>query len=303
MAGSEGRGERSVMRRGVSVRTDPSDARIYGRIVLARRIGDLTLTETVFAPSLVVPSHSHDSPRLCIVLTGGFTEQADGTSKRCGVGSLLFHPRGQSHAQQFDAATSRCLTVELGRCFASRVEQADVTVPSRPITAQRKAAWLAMSLYEEFWQPDSASDLATEGLCLALLAELSREAASFSEGAGRPRWLRLVQSLLAERPVESVRLTDLAAAVDIHPAHLSRVFHQRVGVTLTAYVREQRLAWASEMLLQTDLPTSRIAAQAGFCDRGHFTRAFREATGMTPRELRAAIGTGSRQQPPSRAIA
>jgi AraC family transcriptional regulator len=280
----------------VSVRTDPSDARFHGRVVSARRIGDLTLTETVFAPSLVVPSHSHDSSRLCFVLNGGFTEQAHDTLKRCGVGSLLFHPRDEPHAQQFDNAATRCLTVQLGRCFASRVEQLDVTVPSRPITAPRKAAWLAMSLYEEFRQPDSASDLATEGLCLALLAELSREAASSSEDAGRPRWLRLVQRLLDERPVESVRLTDLAAAVDVHPAHLSRVFHQRVGVTLTAYVREQRLAWASEMLLQTDLPASGIAAQAGFCDRGHFTRAFREATGMTPRALRAAIGTRSRHQ-------
>jgi AraC family transcriptional regulator len=285
-----------VLHRGVVVRTDPSDVRFYGRVVSARRIGDLTLTETVFAPSLVVPSHSHDSSRLCFVLHGGFTEQADGTSKRCGVGSLLFHPRDASHAQQFDAAASRCLTVQLGRCFASRVEQLDVTVPSRPITAQRKAAWLALNLYEEFRQPDSASDLATEGLCLALLAELTREAASSEDEADRPRWLRLVQSLLEERPVESVRLTDLAAAVDVHPAHLSRVFHQRVGVTLTAYVREQRLAWASEMLLQTDLPASRIAARAGFYDRDHFTRAFREATGMTPRELRAAIGARSRDQ-------
>jgi AraC family transcriptional regulator len=284
------------LHRGVTVRTDPSDARFYGRAVFARRIGDLTLTETIFAPSAIVPSHTHDSSRLCFVLDGGFTEQAVGTSKRCAVGSLLFHPRDEPHAQQFDAAASRCLTVQLGRCFASRVEQLDVTVPSRPITARRKAAWLAMSLYEEFRQPDSASDLATEGLCLALLAELAREAASSGDEADRPRWLKLVQSLLEERPVESVRLTDLAAAVDVHPAHLSRVFHQRVGVTLTAYVREQRLAWASEMLLQTDLPASRIAARAGFCDRGHFTRAFRDATGMTPRELRAAIGTRPRQQ-------
>lgn len=298
-----GNQERAVLRRGVSVRTDPSDARFYGRVVFARRIGDLTLTETVFAPSLVVPAHSHDSSRLCFVLNGGFTEQADGTSKRCGVGSLLFHPRDEPHAQQFDPATSRCLTVQLGRCFASRMEQLDVTVPSRPVTAQRKAAWLAMSLYEEFRQPDSASDLATEGLCLALLAELAREAASSCDDADRPRWLRLVQRLLAVRPVESVRLADLAAAVDVHPAHLSRVFHQRVGVTLTAYVREQRLAWASEMLLQTDLPASRIAAQAGFCDRGHFTRAFREATGMTPRELRAAIGARSRHQRSKRDVA
>jgi AraC family transcriptional regulator len=278
------------------VQADPIDTRSYGRIVCTRRIGDLTLTETVFAPSLVVPLHSHDSARLCFVLNGGFTEQVGGRSKQCGVGSVLFHPRDEPHAQQFGAAASRCLTIQLGRRFTSRLARFDVTVPSRPITAQRRVAWLAMSLYEEFSQSDSTSDLGTEGLCLAILAELAREAAAPFEDAERPRWLKVVQSLLDVRSVEPVRLAELAASVDVHPAHLSRVFHQRLGVTPTAYVRGRRLEWASEMLLRTDLPTSRIAVQAGFCDQGHFTRTFRGATGMTPREFRAASGGRPRHQ-------
>ena len=271
------------------VRINPSDNRFYGRAVRATRIADLTLTEAVYEPLAVVPAHTHESSRLCFVLEGGFAEQAGGTSKPCYAGSLLFHPRDEPHAQQFGDSRSRCLTVQLGPRFASRLSEFGIRLPLTPISARQKTAWLAVNLYEEFWRADSATDLVCEGLCLAMLAGLTRDAASQARDAQLPRWLKVVQSLLEERYLEPVRLAELAEAVDVHPVHLSRVFHQRLGITLTAYVRERRLEWASERLLRTTLPSSRIAVEAGFRDQVRFTRAFKRATGKTPREFRAAI--------------
>jgi AraC family transcriptional regulator len=271
------------------VRINPGDARFYGRVLRARRVAGLTLTETTYPPSAVVPSHAHDSSRLCFVLEGGFAERAGGVSKRCGPGTLLFHPRDEPHAQQFDDTTSRCLAVHLGPRFESRLSELGIRLPPAPITARQKAAWLAVDLYEELCRPDGASDLASEGLCLAILAEVTRDAASRLREAQFPRWLKVVHDLLEARYLEPLRLAELAEEVDVHPVHLSRVFHQRLGVTLTAYVRGRRLEWASERLLRTDLPSSRIAVEAGFRDHGHFTRAFKQATGKTPREFRAAI--------------
>jgi AraC family transcriptional regulator len=271
------------------VRINPSDARFYGRVLRARRVADLTLTETAYPPSAVVPPHAHDSSRLCFVLEGGFAEVVGGVSKRCGPGSLLFHPSGEPHAQQFDDTTSRCLTVHLGPRFEARLSELGIQLPPAPISARQKGAWLAVDLYEEFCRPDGASHLANEGLCLAVVAEMTRDAASRLREAQFPRWLRVVQGLVDARYLEPLRLAELAEAVDVHPVHLSRAFHERLGVTLTAYVRERRLEWASERLLRTDLPSSRIAVEAGFRDHGHFTRAFKQATGKTPREFRAAI--------------
>jgi len=272
-----------------NVGRDLSEARFYGRVVHAHRVGDLSLAETVFEPSSAIPPHDHDWGRLCLVLEGGFAEQADGTSTRCRAGALLFQPPNAPHAQRFEGAAARCLVIQLGRCVTSRLSDFDLRLPARPIAAAGKAAWLAMSLYDEFRRGDRAAELATEGLCLAVLAELTREAAAAARRGQCPRWLEVVQALLDEHCVEPLRLAELAAAVDVHPAHLSRVFHQRLGVTATAYVRERRLEWACERLLRTDHPSSLIAVEAGFADHAHFRRALREATGMTPRELRAAL--------------
>jgi AraC family transcriptional regulator len=271
------------------VRINQCDGRLYGRVMRARRVGDLTLIETAYEPSTAVPLHVHDDPRLGFVLEGGFTERAGGDSKPCDAGSLLFHPQGEPHAQQFHDAAARCLTVQLGPGAVSRLSEVGVHLPLAPSTARPKASWLAVSLYEELCEPDSASDLAIEGLSLAIVAEVTRNAAPQTRDAQLPRWLDVVQGLLETRYLQPVRLAQLAEEVDVHPVHLSRVFHQRLGVTLTAYVRERRLEWASERLLRTDRPSSRIAVEAGFRDHGHFTRVFRRATGKTPEEFRAAV--------------
>jgi AraC family transcriptional regulator len=274
------------------VRINPCDERLDGRVLRARRVGDLTLTETAYEPSAAVPPHTHDSPRLGFVLEGGLVERSGGKSKRCDAGSLLFHPHGEPHAQQFHDAASRCLTVQLGPRSVSRLSEMGVRLPLAPVTARPRASWLAVSLYEEFCRPDSASDLAIEGLCLATVAEVTRNATPRNGDAQLPRWLEALRGLLETRYLGSVRLAELAAEVGVHPVHLSRVFHQRLGVTLTTYVRERRLEWASERLLRTDLPPSRIAVAAGFRDHGHFARVFKQATGKTPREFRAAIVRG-----------
>ncbi len=271
------------------MRINPTDTRHYGRALRTRRVADLTLTEAAYEPFAVVPPHTHESSRLCFVLEGGFAERAGGVSKRCSAGSLLFHPRNEPHAQQFDDSRSRCLTVQLGPRLTSRLSELGIQLPLTPLIARPRTAWLAVSLYEEFWRADSASDLASEGLCLAILTELTRDAASRPSDAQLPRWLKVVQSLLEARYLEPVRLAELADEVDVHPVHLSRAFHQRLGITLTAYVRERRLEWASERLLRTSLPASRIAVEAGFRDHVRFARAFKQATGKSPREFRATI--------------
>ncbi|MFD1517411.1 helix-turn-helix domain-containing protein [Pseudonocardia yunnanensis] len=62
------------------------------------------------------------------------------------------------------------------------------------------------------------------------------------------------------------------------------------GPRPAAYLREQRLLPAQVMLSDprhARLPTSDIAAAAGFLDRRTFERAFRRQYGMTPGNLRS----------------
>ena len=51
-----------------------------------------------------------------------------------------------------------------------------------------------------------------------------------------------------------------------------------------------RVEFAARELTGTRLPLSEIAIAAGFCDQSHFTRLFKQHTGMSPQEYRLTAG-------------
>ena len=60
------------------------------------------------------------------------------------------------------------------------------------------------------------------------------------------------------------------------------------GMTLGAYVRRLRLDWAAARLTASDEPLAALALAAGFVDQSHFTRTFKQHTGLTPDQYRQA---------------
>lgn len=81
---------------------------------------------------------------------------------------------------------------------------------------------------------------------------------------------------------------NIAAAHHISRSHLYRLF-QDEGLTVSSYVRGQRLANARRDLTDPGmrtLPIHAVAARWGYLRPGDFTRAFRTAYGIAPSELR-----------------
>jgi AraC family transcriptional regulator len=60
-------------------------------------------------------------------------------------------------------------------------------------------------------------------------------------------------------------------------------------VSVGEYVRRERLDWAVAQLTTTDTPVATVAAEAGFADQSHFTRAFKRHTGLTPGRYRRVV--------------
>lgn len=119
---------------------------------------------------------------------------------------------------------------------------------------------------------------------LELLAQVRRRL----EGRRRvrpPPWLLTARDLLADGDGPAA-LGALAARVGVHRVHLAREFRDHFGLTVGDYVRRRRLVRARLLVAETDLPLSTAAADAGFADQAHLTRAFRAAFGTTPGRYR-----------------
>jgi AraC family transcriptional regulator len=123
---------------------------------------------------------------------------------------------------------------------------------------------------------------------LQLLAAASRESSVEQTSARKPAWLRSAEEILRARVGDCIRLSDLAAEVDVHPAHLAREFRAHYGVSVGEYGRRLRLSWAATEVASGNRPLAEIAAAAGFADQSHFTRLFRRHVGTTPARYRDA---------------
>jgi AraC-like DNA-binding protein len=91
-------------------------------------------------------------------------------------------------------------------------------------------------------------------------------------------------------------LSDLADRIGISAFHLSRTFRVTTGFTLTHYRTHLRLARALERLEAGGPGLAALAAEVGFADQAHFTRAMRAHVGATPGQVRALIGTSGRRR-------
>ena len=78
----------------------------------------------------------------------------------------------------------------------------------------------------------------------------------------------------------------LAAHLGINRDYLLHLFSESTGETLMKYIQRKRVEAAQNMLKYSDDSVQQIADYYQFKTQSHFTRVFREFTGMTPSEYR-----------------
>ena len=84
----------------------------------------------------------------------------------------------------------------------------------------------------------------------------------------------------------NLTLTSLATMQNLSPSYLSALFSQETGQTLTEYVNQKRVKLAMRLLATTKLQIQTIAQHCGILDVHYFSKVFKKAVGMTPKQYR-----------------
>jgi AraC family transcriptional regulator len=233
--------------------------------------------------------HTHDNVTLTMLREGVFAEQYRGSRQRehdCQASDLLIRPAGEPHADRFgrDGALNFVLEISPERLdhLAATANIFRQLSRHRDVTIDR----VASRMQREFALRDSASALSLESLALELMAHLVREGRTRVDRSV-PRWLLSAREMLRARVADqSLRVSEIAAGVGVHPVHFARSFREHYGCTAGAYVRSLRVEFAADAIANTDRPLSMIALETGFADQSHLTRSFRDQMGQTPGEWR-----------------
>lgn len=130
-------------------------------------------------------------------------------------------------------------------------------------------------------QTPAASIAFDEALALLVAALLARHASGRAPRAGSAPAIRIARERLDASPADAVSLAELASLAGVSRFQLLRGFARELGITPHAYLIQSR-ARLARALLARGLSIAQAAAEAGFADQSHLTRAFVRQFGITP---------------------
>lgn len=95
-----------------------------------------------------------------------------------------------------------------------------------------------------------------------------------------------IQEYVFKHLTEKITLNELATAVGYSKNYLTRLFKEKTGLTISSYIRQQKILEAKNQLASTNRSISKIAVDLGFVDQSHLTKVFNHYEKMTPQEYR-----------------
>ncbi|MFV5991889.1 helix-turn-helix domain-containing protein [Streptomyces sp. NPDC056231] len=241
-----------------------------------------------------------------VQLEGSALLSQDGRAAQLHPGVLAFYDATRPFTLVLpEPHRARVLMVPRTKLRLDEAEMRRVTARAVGDTADRPSELILPLLSGLAQEIGSASPQVGERLARTVTGLLSTLAEDLVKTDGRPgaeagpvtvldRIKASVESRLGE-PELSPRM--LADEHHISLRYLHKLFHAQ-GTTVSGWVRQRRLEACRAELARpgaADLVISAVAARWGFISPAHFSRAFRQAYGVSPTQWRASAGTQQRR--------
>lgn len=126
-----------------------------------------------------------------------------------------------------------------------------------------------------------------KGLLLVLLADIFQSLSLVPKTKRAD--LSVAQKLLQyinENILQELTAAEVARAVGISPYYLSHIFAEQLKISFPAYIAQQRLILACDMLKNTRKSVTEVVYETGFPNMRTFHRCFQKQFGCTPTEWR-----------------
>lgn len=101
---------------------------------------------------------------------------------------------------------------------------------------------------------------------------------------GYSETIQKIISHISSRPTEPVLLNDVASEFHMNASHLSRKFKKETGITFIDYVIRQRIEYAKLLFHENHYTITEVASNSGFNSSSYFSKVFKKATGLAPKE-------------------
>ena len=229
--------------------------KFFGDARVQLRASDFTVSAVTHGSAREVPLHAHAHAFFSMLITGGYREWFGGGHWDARPLAMVLRPAEAEHRDEIGPDGAVFLCVDIAPSYWDGLAAAGARLQRRAFD-DRPMSWVALRLLRELCEKRAG----WRGVAESLINELVSEYVTDSRHVQRrePRWLRrAVERLHADPANES--LGTIAADLDLHPVHVSRMFKRHLRVTVSQYQRELRLQRAARALLESREPLADVA--------------------------------------------
>lgn len=223
--------------------------------------------------------HTHENAHFSLALTGQMAVyRKSHTGVNASIEKFSYVHAGEEHKTALVSPAGKHINLELEPLFFTSYELTDEHFSK--ITATPGASLLMLKLFKEL----HFADRSLHDNMLTIILSMLRPQLNMLTNA-TPGWVPLVKELLADNWDKELSLTEIASAAAVHPVTVSRYFIRYFGCSLGEYRRGLKVERALHLMNTTNQSLTGIAYSCAFFDQSHFIRAFKEATGYSPKQF------------------
>ena len=108
----------------------------------------------------------------------------------------------------------------------------------------------------------------------------------------RDFYLKEALSFIEQNFQNDISVEDIAAFCGLNRSYFGKIFHETMGKTPQEFLISYRMTKAAELLKLTDLSIGDIGNAVGYPNQLHFSRAYKNVYGISPRQWRYENGSG-----------
>lgn len=239
-----------------------------------------------------IPQHQHNFTEFAYVVCGQCVHRINGADHIQGQGTFVAIPPTYTHAL-YPEEDCLCLTIKIRNEFLQSLNIPRLLDFLYPLSFSCGDDEFVRNTIAALWEQQESGlpyfEQIMEQLFQTLMLYIEQrfhvEVQFLTGKAVKDKRILEILSFMMDN-YSTITLQSVARQFHYNPAYFSRIFHEQIGSTFSATLKEYKLRQAAKLLLETDQKLSDICAEVGYGDVTQFSRSFRELFGSTPSKYR-----------------
>ncbi|CZQ98648.1 helix-turn-helix domain-containing protein [Trichococcus collinsii] len=123
-----------------------------------------------------------------------------------------------------------------------------------------------------------------------LVHELAKKSRIQASAVYTHPYVNKIQEFILKNLHKDLQIGEIAEILSVTPNYLSALFRKNTGKTIQAYMTEEKMKYAEQLLLYSERPISEISSSIGYSSQSYFGKVFKNFSGYAPSEYKMRFG-------------